>query len=70
MAEAKPFKSERLDDRSRVSGDVHARFWESAGVRFPRATQRVSSKAVDEMRVGPSLPGCRTRQQTALSCSG
>ena len=22
-----------------MSGDVHARFWESPGVRFPRATQ-------------------------------
>ena len=26
------------DGRSRVNGDIHARFWESAGVRFPRAT--------------------------------
>ncbi len=23
-----------------MSGDVHARFWESPGVRFPRATQQ------------------------------
>ena len=23
-----------------MSGDVHARFWESPGVRFPRATHR------------------------------
>ena len=67
MVETKPFW---LGDRSRVSGDVHARFWESPGVRFPRATHRVPSKAVYEMREGPSQPGCRTRLQTALSCSG
>src|SRR6516165_8045506 len=29
---------DRLGDRSRMSGDVHVRFWESAGVKFPRAT--------------------------------
>jgi len=23
-----------------MNGDVHVRFWESAGVRFPRATHR------------------------------
>jgi hypothetical protein len=28
----------RLDNGSRMSGDVHVRFCESAGVRFPRAT--------------------------------
>jgi transposase len=28
----------RLNDRSRMSREVHVRFWESAGVRFPRAT--------------------------------
>ena len=28
----------RWDDGSRMSGDAHVRFWESAGVRFPRAT--------------------------------
>lgn len=31
----------RLGDRSRVSGDVHARFSEGLGVKFPRATQLV-----------------------------
>ncbi len=38
VAETKPFYCELLSGRSRVSGDVHARFWESPGVRFPRAT--------------------------------
>ncbi len=70
VAETKPFYCELLSGRSRVSGDVHARFWESAGVRFPRATHRVPSKAVYEMGVGPSQPGCRIRLQTTLSCSG
>ena len=28
----------RLDDGSRMSGDVHVRFCESLGVKFPRAT--------------------------------
>ena len=28
----------RRDDRSRMSGEAHVRFWESAGVRSPRAT--------------------------------
>ena len=40
VAETKPFYCELLSGRSRVSGDVHARFWESPGVRFPRATQQ------------------------------
>src|SRR6056297_3624781 len=31
----------RLGDRSRVSGDVHARFSEGLGVKLPRATQLV-----------------------------
>ncbi len=31
---------------------------------------RVPRKAVYEMRVGPSQPGCRTRLQTTLSCAG
>ena len=29
----------RLDNRSRMSREVHVRFWESARVRFLRATQ-------------------------------
>jgi len=28
----------RLDDGSRMSREVHVRFWESRGVRFPPAT--------------------------------
>ncbi len=31
----------RLDDRSRMSGDVHVRFYESLRGRFPWATRRV-----------------------------
>src|SRR5215470_10002853 len=31
----------RLDDKSRMSGDVHVRICERLGVRFPRATRRV-----------------------------
>lgn len=27
------------DDRSRMSREAHVRFWESAGVKLPRATQ-------------------------------
>lgn len=30
---------EWLDDRSRMSREVHVRFWESAGVRLSCATQ-------------------------------
>jgi len=32
---------QRLDDNSRMSGDVHVRFCERLGVRFPRATRLV-----------------------------
>ena len=34
---------QRLDDRSRMSGDVHVRFCESLRGRFPRATRHVCS---------------------------
>ena len=27
-----------------MNGDIHARFWESAGVRFPRATHHTVRK--------------------------
>jgi hypothetical protein len=37
LANAKPF--DRLDSRSRMSGDAHVRFCESLGVKFPRATR-------------------------------
>ena len=30
---------QRLDDRSRMNREVHVRFWEGLGVRFPRATR-------------------------------
>ena len=32
---------QRLDSKSRMSGDVHVRICERLGVRFPRATRRV-----------------------------
>src|SRR6516162_3807252 len=32
----------RLDDKSRMSGDVHVRICEHLGVRFPRATRRIA----------------------------
>ena len=40
MVETKPFglSNLRLDDGSRMSGDVHVRFCESLGVKFPGAT--------------------------------
>jgi hypothetical protein len=37
-----------------MSREAHVRFWESAGVKFPRATQRVQGEAVFEM--GGGLP--------------
>jgi len=37
MAEGKPPRGG--DGWSRMSGDAHVRFWESAGVKLPRATQ-------------------------------
>jgi hypothetical protein len=29
----------RLVDRSRMSREIHVRFWEGVGVRFPHATR-------------------------------
>jgi RNA-directed DNA polymerase len=41
----------RLDDKSRMSGDVHVRICERLGVRFPRATRRlVTCKSAAEAR--------------------
>lgn len=34
---AKPFEG-TVDDRSRMNREIHVRFWEGLGVRFPRAT--------------------------------
>ena len=39
MIKSKPFS--RLNDGSRMSGDVHVRFCEGLGVRFPRATHQL-----------------------------
>jgi len=43
------------DGRSRVNGDIHARFWESAGVRFPRATH-LSRCQLAGVRAWPQEP--------------
>ena len=32
-------QEQRLDDKSRMSGDVHVRICEGLGVKFPRATR-------------------------------
>jgi len=40
--------------RSRMNCEVHARFWESAGVRFPRATQ-LANVFADGVDVGKEL---------------
>ncbi len=71
MVETKPFGL-RLDDGSRMSGDVHVRFCEGLGVKFPRATHRVprgtekdrslsKSVTLGEMEEGPPKPLCRER---------
>ena len=43
MDEARPFDiiCQRLSIGSRVNREVHARFWERLGVRFPRATRQM-----------------------------
>ena len=38
-------RRQRLDDRSRMNREVHVRFWEGVGVRFPRATRLHSEGA-------------------------
>ncbi len=40
VVETKPFS--RLNDGSRMNGDVHVRFCESLGVKFPGATHQVN----------------------------
>jgi hypothetical protein len=37
-------------DRSRMSREVHVRFWESVGVKFPRATHLKSVKFCADFR--------------------
>ena len=51
MVETKPFAL-RLDDGSRMSGDVHVRFCESLGVKFPRATHPAESSHSNPPIVG------------------
>ena len=46
----------RLDNRSRMSREVHVRFSESARVKFPRATRRESSPGVGSMAINYSCP--------------
>ena len=40
-----------------MSGDVHARFWESPGVRFPRATHLIGPITLDEKCAGARSEG-------------
>ena len=53
---------QRLDGKSRMSGDVHVRFRERLGVRFPRATRLFRSwwhfeiRIFDLLRVGRGEP--------------
>ncbi len=48
-----------------MSGDVHARFWESVGVRFPRATSSLRNVDVAVgMSGSPKTPeACRIRPE-------
>jgi len=49
---------ERLDDRSRMSGDVHVRFCERLRGKFPRATRLIvtgKSKRLLEQQVRPAI---------------
>ncbi len=70
---------QRLDDKSRMSGDVHVRFCERLEGRFLRATRRVPrrhaggrsppcSHAAQVMGVGPPKPPYRRRLQTTHCC--
>ena len=69
-----------------MNREVHVRFWESLGVRFPWATQLcVTNTTLDEhgkgglcqgrdalpkMGEGPPGSACRSRPQTTTSCWG
>ena len=50
-----------LNDRSRMSREVHVRFWESAGVRFPRATRLTTARIrIRRDRDAPETWRCAT----------
>ncbi len=49
MTENKPLHDG--DDRSRMSGDAHVRFWEGVGVKFPRATHSQKCTVLNEQVV-------------------
>ena len=58
-----------------MNGDIHARFWESAGVRFPRATHLSRSpegKRLDIVPIptksGASAIKCWWLQRNPLVC--
>ena len=48
---------QRLDSRSRTSGDAHVRICESLGVRFPRATRLVASLSGKQMYMWRAVDG-------------
>ena len=45
MNKEKPFNDRRLGNKSRMNREVHVRFREGVGVRFPRATRLVASRS-------------------------
>jgi len=49
-----------------VNGDIHARFWESAGVRFPRATH-LSPFAKSGAKAGSGSHGIDDRAPSRIS---
>ncbi len=63
----------RLDDKSRMSREVHVRFRESLGVRFPRATRPVDGCNDNCTTIGVSedvVAGDQSLAQTLLSQFG
>ena len=56
MNKEKPFNDRRLGNKSRMNREVHVRFREGVGVRFPRATRLVAPQNRSRARfVGESL---------------
>jgi hypothetical protein len=47
----KPFNDRRLGNKSRMNREVHVRFREGVGVRFPRATRLVSQLTIGFLAV-------------------
>ena len=51
----------RPNEGSRMGGDVHVRFWESAGVKSPRASQHTLALKIVTFSPGSLLSSYRTR---------